>query len=92
MDSAQNRFIKLRYLVCGQEKNSLAIFQVAKEHGDKAVTGQMIRRTLLEEDICFVQKKNCILVASSLEDLRELPFQLPCFNRQFSSRDLDRLD
>jgi hypothetical protein len=74
MDPAKNRFIKLRYPVCGEENYSLAVFQFAEEHRDKAVASEIIGRTLLEEDVCFVEEKNCIPVASSLEDSRELPF------------------
>jgi hypothetical protein len=89
MDSAQNRYIKMRYPVCSEEKNSLAVFQFAEEHRDKAVASEIIGRTLLEEDVCFVEEKKCIPVASSFEDSRELPFQLCCIGRQFSNRDLD---
>jgi len=85
MDPAQNRYIKMRYPVCSEEKNSLAVFQFAEEHRDKTVASEIIGRTLLEEDVCFVEEKNCIPVASSLEDSRELPFQLCCVDRQLSS-------
>jgi hypothetical protein len=50
---------------------------------------EIIKRILLKEDVCLVEEKNYILVASSLKDLRELPFQLYCFGRQFFNRDLD---
>jgi hypothetical protein len=64
----------MRYPVYSKEKNSLAVFQFTKEHRDKAIASEIIGRTLLEEDVCFVEEKNYIPVASSLEDSRELPF------------------
>jgi hypothetical protein len=64
----------MRYPVCNKEKNSLVIFQFVEEYKDKTITSEIIRRILLEENICFVKEKNCILIASCLEDSRELPF------------------
>lgn len=78
MDSAQNRFIELRYPVCGQEQYSLVVFQFAEEHRDKAVASQIIERAPLKKDIRFVQKKNCVPMAGGLEDSRESVFEFCC--------------
>jgi hypothetical protein len=89
MDPAQNYYIKMRYPVYSKEKNSLVVFQFTEKYRDKTVISKIIGRMLLKEDICFIKEKNCIPVASSPEDSKELPFQLYYINRQLSSRDLD---
>ena len=61
---AQNYYIKMRYPVYSKEKNSLVVFQFAEEYRDKAVASEIIRRILLEEDVCFIKEKIYVLVAA----------------------------
>jgi hypothetical protein len=60
----QSRFnFKVTQQVITWGKNSLAVFQFAEKHRDKADASEIIGRTLLEEDVCFVEEKNCIPMA-----------------------------
>jgi hypothetical protein len=65
----------MRYLVCNKEKNSLVVFQFAEEHRNKIITNKIIRRILLEENICFGKEKNYIPVTSNFKNSRKLHFQ-----------------
>jgi hypothetical protein len=64
-----------------QEQYSVVVFQFAEEHRDKAIASQIIGRSLLEENISFFQEKNCVPMASGLEDSRESVFQFRCIEK-----------
>lgn len=88
MDSAEDRFIEVGDSVCGEEHDTIAVFQVAEEHRHELVATDIFRRALLQVHVCLVQKNESIPVVGGLKDARELNLHRSWIKAQLAGRDL----
>ena len=92
MDPAEDRVIEVGHSVCGEEHDTIAIFQFTKEHRDQLVASDILLRALFQIHVCFVQKNEGIPVVGGLEDAQKLNFHRRRIKAQFSCRDLKSQD
>ncbi len=74
MYPAEDRVIEVGNSVCGEEHDTIAIFQFAKEHRDQLVASDIRLRALFQIHVCFMQKNESIPVIGGLEDAQKLFF------------------
>ena len=74
MDPAEDRVIEVGNSVYGEEYDTIAIFQFAKEYRDQLVASDIRLRALFQIYVCFVQKNEGVPVVSGLEYARKLNF------------------
>jgi len=55
-DAARERLVEPAHAVGGQEQDALVVLEQADEDADHGVALDVALRTLLHEDVCFVQQ------------------------------------
>lgn len=71
--------MSLRYLVHMED-----LLKLTQKHGNDCIPIQVVKRTFLEEDICFINENDSAPLCGCFEDTRESPVQLSCGRPEIS--------